>query len=756
MVTHGRRLGFLVTVVAFACTAKVIPNADDQEAVPSPTAQVVAVDPGPTPVDGRTPALIREQGNHLVDEPSPYLQQHAHNPVDWYPWGPEALERARRENKPIFLSIGYSTCHWCHVMEHESFEDDDVAAFLNAYFVAIKVDREQRPDIDAIYIKAVAAMGGSTGWPLSVFLTPQRQPYFGGTYFPRHARAGRPGFLEVLEQTRQMYATEGEAMGERGDELLRKVERQALAAVGAPAPLDGARLAAGLSRLVPARDLTYGGMGRRNKFPQSPLLLAQLRNVARQGDDPTPGDREHLVRTLDAIMHGGIRDHLAGSFHRYTVDTHWHLPHFEKTLYDNAQLAAIYLEAGRTLGRDDYTRVGVAVLDDLVEHWQQPDGGFVVGFDADDPGGEGYYYSWTPKELAAVLPEADARVIEVAFGVDEAGDREIGGRSVLHRQDDHQTAATLSSTVPQVRAAIDRSLPLLAAARAQRRPPSTDDKELVAWNGLAIMALADAARWLDEPRYAQAASRAGAWILDTAWTTAPLRRGVRQGQSLGPGFLDDHALAGLALVRLHAATGELRWLTGARRLADTILADFYDADGHVFLHTRVADADDPAALPLRLATFDDNAIPSGGSAAVWLMLELGAITGDEALYGVGHDVLSRALPQASQRPFSSGWMLGALDHATSRPREVVIAGDAADPLTAGLWAEVAPSAHARILPVRLPAAGAPAALEERFGALTGKRARDGKATAYVCERGRCEAPTSDPKRLREQLLASPG
>ncbi|MCH9687009.1 MAG: hypothetical protein K0V04_36575, partial [Deltaproteobacteria bacterium] len=372
---------------------------------------------------------------------------------------------------------------------------------------------------------------------------------------------------------------------------------------------------------------------------------------------------------------------------------------------------------------------------------------------ADDPGGEGYFYSWTPAELAAVLSPGDAKIVGKAFAVTTTGDREIGGRSVLHRQDDERIAGALSLDVAQVRAAVARSLPQLAAARRRRARPGIDDKELVAWNGLAIMALADAARWLDEPRYAQAAIKAGAWVLDTAWDGTTLSRGVRHGQSLGPGYLDDHALAGLGLIRLHAATGDPKWLAGARRLADAIVEGFHDSERHVFLHTRAAAAGDDAALPMRLAPFDDNAMPSGSASAVWLMLELGAITGDEDLYGVGFDVLSRVVTRAEQRPYSSGWMLAALDHATGRPREVVIAGDDGDPVTRALLTEVAGTTHARILPVRIPAAGPPSQLASGFDALEGKKARGGRATAYVCERGLCQAPTSDPAVLRTQLLA---
>lgn len=745
----SRRIALLSTVL-LACPAPA-PSAGDDEPVEQPSAEPSTPDTKQTQAStpskpGRDPAVVREQGNHLVGEPSPYLEQHAHNPVDWYPWGEEALSKAKRENKPIFVSIGYSTCHWCHVMEKESFEDDEVAKFLNDNFVAIKVDREQRPDLDALYIDAVASMGGSTGWPLTVFLTPDLEPYFGGTYFPREGNRARPGFLDVLHEVLEQYTTQGEAVAGKGREVLAKVKQQALGEPGNRSKLDISLVDQAMQTLARARDPRYGGFGSRQKFPNTPLLLAELRHTLRTGNAES---KAHLVLTLEQIIAGGIHDHLAGSFHRYAVDNRWHLPHFEKMLYDNAQLAGLLVEAGLALEREDFVMAGRAVLDDLVATWQQPDGGFVVGFDADDPGGEGAYYSWTPAELSAALGEADAKIVAAAFGVTEAGDREIEGRSVLHREPDEDVARKLGIEASAVAAAVESSLPLLAKVRAERPPPATDDKELVAWNGLAIMALADAGRWLNEPRYVEAASKAGAWVLDTCFVDGKLSRGVRKGEPLGAGFLDDHALAGLGLVRLHAATGELRWLTGARQIADTIRDRFYDADLHTFMRTA---ADDDA--PMRLADLEDNVMPSGGTAAILLALELGAIAGDRELYDLGLGVLERTARGAATRPFSAGFLLVAVEHATAPVREVVLAGAPDSPTTAALWHEIAPRTHARVLPVRLPAEGPSDSIVEAFPALLGKKARKADATAYVCEQGSCAAPTSDPATLKKQLDAA--
>lgn len=734
-----------------SCTGK------SRETQPSPTEDSAAAPgTGATPATelGTKPAAsaaetarIRREGNHLLGQPSPYLEQHAHNPVDWYPWGEQALSKAKREHKPIFLSIGYSTCHWCHVMEEESFEDDEVAAFLNEHFVSIKVDREQRPDVDALYISAVGAMGSSTGWPLTVFLTPQLEPYLGGTYFPRHAKQGRPGFMDILEQARSTYAEQGEEAAADGRRTLAQVERRALASVQRPGQLDAAALDKAMLALTRNRDPVHGGFGNRQKFPNTPLLHAELRHIKRRSDEAT---KTHLLGTLDQMLRGGVRDHAGGSFHRYAVDTRWHIPHFEKTLYDNAQLASLYVEAGITFERPEFVAAGRAILDDLVANWRGVGGGFIVGFDADDPGGEGAFYSWTPAELERALGPDDAKTIGRAYGVTAKGDHKMEGRSVLHRRPNTEVAEALGLSADDVEAAVQRSLPKLAETRSSRPKPRRDDKVLVAWNGLAIMALADVGRWLDEPRYTDAAAEAAAFILDTCWTDGRLVRGYRAQSSLGVGFLEDYAIAALGLLRLHAATGDLRWLDGAVALAATISSEFYDPKQVALMRNAREDTE----LPVRLADMDDGVMPSGGSAAIRLALELGAITGDEALYAMGYDVLTRSVGTASTQPFRSGFLLQAIAHAVGPVREVVIAGDPDDPTTAALWATLRRDNHAHVLPVQIPGLGLPTDKQAAYPALAGKRALKGKATAFVCERGSCQKPTSSPKELRAQLDAA--
>lgn len=700
-------------------------------------------DPEQTSDDAmRTPIQIREQGNHLVGQPSPYLLQHAHNPVDWYPFGEEAFARARALNRPIFLSIGYSTCHWCHVMEEESFEDDAVADYLNHNFVAIKVDREQRPDVDALYIEAVRLMGSSTGWPLTVFLTPALVPFYGGTYFPPYGQRGRPGFMDVLGEVHGRFEQEGaEAVAVDGRRIFREIEASSRHVADGATPLSGGVIDQAFARLAGARDPMAGGFGGQQKFPNAPLLLAELRYFERTQNELA---RSHIVLTLEEAMRGGIHDHLYGTFHRYSVDRRWHVPHFEKTLYDNAQLAQVYVEAGRVLDRPDFVAVGRAVLDDLIEHWQRPDGGFVVGFDADDPGGEGFYYTWTPAELRAVLGAEDAQIFATMFGVTDAGEPLLERRSVLHRITPAALRMHLSMEPAQADAFFARVAPRLRLTRDRREPPSTDDKELASWNGLAMIALADVGRWSTEPRYVEAAQRAARFILDHCWDGHRMLRGLRQGESLGEGFLDDYAIPLLGLLRLHAADGDERWLEAAHAIGRVIVERFYDASVHTFMHT--ARDDVPEGLPLRRPDLDDGVLPSGGNAAMLAMLELGAIGGDRELYDIGERAARGAAPRAAANPFGAGFLLVALDHLVGETREVVLAGD-----SDALFALLRPTISSRVLLARVPAAGAPDSLVARFPALRAKVAIDGRPTAYVCEIGRCELPTSDPAQLARQL-----
>jgi uncharacterized protein YyaL (SSP411 family) len=461
------------------------------------------------------------------------------------------------------------------------------------------------------------------------------------------------------------------------------------------------------------------------------------------------------------MMRGGVRDQVGGTFHRYATDRRWRVPHFEKTLYDNAQLASLYLEASRTLGQAGghpqtpgpaYERVTRAVLDDLLASWQRPDGGFVVGFDADDAGGEGAYYTFTPAELRRALGDDDARLTGAILDVTEGGEASLGGRSVLHRRADGEVAGEVDLSPAAVEQVLARALPKLAAARAARPAPAADDKEVAAWNGLAVAALADAGRALDEPRYVQAAERAGRFLVERCWDAGARRmqRGVRRGAPLGEGFLDDHALGALGLLRLHAADGDLAWLGAARAITDAMVERFWDEPRRAFVRTAVG-SPDPLAASLRRPDVDDGVLPSGGAAAVLLLLQLGAVAGDAALLDRGERALRAAAPHVRAEPFSSGFLLVAVDHLVAAVREVVIAGDPADARTRALVREIAARSDAEALPVLLPAEGAPPDLVRAFPALAGKVALGGEPTAYVCRRGACDAPAHDVAALRDRL-----
>lgn len=710
----------------------------------TPAPEPAAATP-PATVATRSPAEIRAAGNHLVGEASPYLLQHAHNPIDWYPWSSEALARAKAEGKPIFVSIGYATCHWCHVMERESFDDDTVADFLNAHFVAIKVDREQRPDIDALYLAAVAALGGDTGWPLNVFLTPDGAPIVGGTYFPREPDGRRPGFLALAEQVQAQWAADGPASAKRGEAILEALGRRDAGPAHAPTQ---AELDTAMQGLARHRDEVRGGFGSRQKFPNVPVLLAALRWSTRGGDDDDGrrDAREHVRTTLTRMRDGGLRDAVAGSFHRYCVDPQWRIPHFEKTLYDNALLALLYLEASQRLAAPEFAEVARGILDDLVANWQVEGGGFIVGFDADDANGEGTYYTWTRAELDATLGPAVAADVAAAYDVAPPGDPELGGRSVLRR-----AAGIDDTTLARAQAA----LPALARARASRPAPAKDDKILVAWNALAIEALVEGARVLGVPRYREVANDTAAFLEAHAVRDQTLRRGTRRTEAgawvdLGPAFADDYALLARALLRLHGATGEFVQLREAHSLAVVLHDEFFDAERGGIRRVR----EGPSDTPITTLDMDDQAVPSAGAVTTQIWLELGALYGDDRLWDAGNTLLSRWQRAAGEAPMSSGTMLATTDAALAGIYEVVIAGAPGDAATIALLDVAETADRSRLVLARVGAEGVAGKGSDAWPGLKGKRAQGGKPTAYLCTRGSCRMPTADPAQLRAQLVAA--
>ena len=661
--------------------------------------------------------------NRLAQETSPYLLEHANNPVDWYPWGPEALARARRENKPILLSIGYSACHWCHVMARESFEDSEIAALINRDFVAIKVDREERPDLDQVYMRAVQAMTGSGGWPMTAFLLPDATPFFAGTYFPPSDRFGMPSFRRVLAAVTDAFSNrmgEVEATATQVREYLQRPAVPLAAGSLTPALLDEA-----YTRLARDHDPTHGGFGSAPKFPQPMLVDFLLRSHRRTGD---PSVLAMAQQTLQAMAAGGMYDQLGGGFHRYSVDERWLVPHFEKMLYDNALLPRAYLDAWQLTGDAGFRRVVEDTLAFVQRELLSPDGGFYSSLDADSEGEEGRFYVWTPHELELALGVDDATAVARAFDVSDAGN--FDGRNILHPM------------TPDASAVLAGARERLLAARAGRVRPHRDEKVIAGWNGLMLRAFAEAGRVLDRPDLLSIAEANARFLLSRMRTGERMRRSYKDGRATLAGYLEDQAAVADGLLSLYEATFETRWLDEVRRLMRETLAAFWDAPRGAFFDT----AADQEQLVVRPQDVTDNAIPSGTSMAVDVLLRGGRLLGEDSWIAIARSSLERLAPTAAKAPLAFGRLLAALDFELGRPVELAVIGPLADAKTRRLL----DVARLRYLPNRLLAA-APDGDGRGIPLLAERRALNGAATAYLCEGFVCQSPTTDPAELQRQL-----
>ena len=677
--------------------------------------------------------------NRLAGETSPYLLQHAHNPVDWYPWGPEALDSAKREQKPIFLSIGYAACHWCHVMERESFEDEATAAQLNADFVAVKVDREERPDLDAIYMDAVQAMTGQGGWPMSVFLTPEGKPFYGGTYFPNERRYGMPSFRDVLDGVSRAWREDREGVESAGEQLAQAVSSAVRVAAEPGEP--GLRANVGdletaVANLERSFDAAHGGWGGAPKFPQPMAIEFLLRRHAATGDArPLAMAR----RSLDAMAAGGIYDHLGGGFARYATDEQWLVPHFEKMLYDNAQLARVYLHAFQLTGEDRYRDVASETLDYVLREMTTGDGAFASSQDADTEGEEGKTYVWSASEIRDELGE-ESPLFEAAYGVTSRGNWE--GHTILSRvRDDALLAPEHAASESDIRARLAAARARLLARRAERAQPGRDDKALAAWNGLMIAALAEASRILDEPAYGDAAVRA-ADVLSRSLRDADgrLHRSWKDGRASHNGVLEDYTHLADGLLALYESTFDERWFVAARALMDYVLAHFTDPAGGFF-----DTSDEHETLLTRPKGLQDNAVPSGNAMAALVLLRLGALTGEATYRDAAERTIATVAPVVSRYPAAfAQWLIG-LDFALADVVEVAIVGpvgDRDDELVAAAfrayrpWKVVAMSADPASSVVPL---------------MNGRSAIDGRATAYVCRNFACQRPVTTAAELSAQL-----
>lgn len=679
--------------------------------------------------------------NRLAASTSPYLLQHADNPVDWHEWGDAAFDRARADDKPVLLSIGYSACHWCHVMAHESFENPAVAAVMNRDFVNVKVDREERPDVDAVYMDAVQAMTGRGGWPLTVFLTPDAEPFYGGTYFPPVARHGMPGFLDLLGAIAEAWRT-------RRDDVTRGTRRlvEALHRSAALAPSDEVPSAAGVAdaaaRIAATFDAVEGGFGGAPKFPQAPVLGFLLGRAARTRDRAL---LDRVTLTLGAMARGGLRDHLGGGFHRYCVDERWAVPHFEKMLYDNAQLARVYVEAWQLTGIAWLREVAEETLDYVLRELVDPSGALHAAQDADTPAGEGAYFAWTAREVEAVLDPATAAAARAWYGITDGGNFEAGTTVLATRRRVETVAADLGIPEAELRARVATAREALWRVRANRVAPTTDTKLLVDWNGLAIDALARAGTALGRPDYLSAAVRAAEAVLRLAGPAEDLAHSWKDGRRGAPGFAEDHgALAG-ACVTLYEATFDPRWLGHAADVADAAVARFADPGGGFF---QIGPRHAP--LIVRPMAWVDGAMPSANALLADALWRLGALLADDRYTGLADQAVRRGWPLAQRAPSSLGALLAAADARAAGTREIAVVG----PASRGA-ADLLDAVRGRYLPGTVVAAAerVDADAARRVSLLRHRTMAGGRATAYVCRQGACQLPVTDASALSAQLGA---
>jgi uncharacterized protein YyaL (SSP411 family) len=705
-----------------------------------------------------------EHANRLAHEKSPYLLQHAHNPVDWYPWGEDAFAKARRENKPIFLSVGYSTCHWCHVMAHESFESEDVAAVMNREFVNIKVDREERPDVDRVYMTFVQATTGGGGWPMSVWLTPDLKPFVGGTYFPPEDRYGQPGFKKVLERIAAAWKDNRDKIVEQGGKIVAAL-RESQSAAADQGKIDPAILDAAYEQIARSYDPKEGGFGSAPKFPRPVTLNFLSRFYAR---DPKSESGKQAVEmnlfTLRKMASGGMHDHLGGGFHRYSVDRYWHVPHFEKMLYDQAQLAVAYLDAFQITQDRQYESVARDILDYVARDMTSKEGGFFSAEDADSlfehgkpEHGEGAFYVWTKKEIDAALGDA-AEIFDFHYGVQSHGNApegsdpqdEFRGQNILiERHTIAETAKQYKKSEDEVRQSLARSREKLFSIRAKRPRPHLDDKIIAAWNGLMISAYARAAQVLDEPRYLEAATRAAKFQRANLYDEKNklLFRSYRDGRSAVEGFADDYAFVVQGLLDLYEVSFDVEWLKLATQLQETQDRLFLDAKNDGYFTTSGKDA----SVLLRMKDDNDSAEPAASSIAALNLLRLSQFLDDKELEDRARKTIDAFGPTLSHFASAMPQMLVALDFSSSKPRQIVIAGKKDAPESKALLTEV----HRHFLPktILLLADGAEGQkyLGEKNEAIRAMSIIDGKPAAYVCENFTCKAPVTDPKQLAKLL-----
>ncbi len=677
--------------------------------------------------------------NQLTGSTSPYLLQHAENPVDWHPWGPEALEKAREQDKPIFLSIGYAACHWCHVMAHESFEDPKTAALMNENFVNIKVDREERPDIDSLYMDAVVAMTGQGGWPMSVFLTPDGRPFYGGTYFPPARRFNMPAFSEILLALADKWSNDRDSLLDIGNELTDRIAAAPALRAG-DNELDPQQFDRAAELLFRGYDWTHGGWGQAPKFPQPMAIEFLLRRYARSQDKLALDMAKHV---LSAMADGGMYDQLGGGFSRYAVDEIWLVPHFEKMLYDNAQLARVYIQAWQVTGDHQTLVVANETIAFMLREMRHPEGGFYSSYDADSEGEEGKFYVWSIEEINATIEDPKlAELVIAAYGVTEAGNFE--GSNIFFRASKPEALAEqLSMDVETVEKRLAEARELLLQTRRQRIHPGLDDKVLTAWNGLTLIALAEAARATQNEEYLVAAQTQANFLLGNLLVDGKLLRSWRDGKAQYTAYLEDHAALGLGLLALYQSDFDPRWYREAVRQADELLEAFADPEGG-FFDTR----HDHEQLIARPKSIQDSPTPSGNTLAAMLLLTLGAYEGAARFIEPAESALRAMVLTASQHPSAFAGWLNAMDFAIGPQLQLAIAGSPSD----ARFNELLSRFNSEYIPNLIVAGGEPGA-DDQPTLMAERSMREDRPTAYLCQGFACQLPTSDTEELSRQMDA---
>ncbi len=677
--------------------------------------------------------------NHLIHETSPYLLQHAHNPVEWYPWGEEAFQRAKQEKKPILLSIGYSACHWCHVMEQESFENEEIAALMNEHFVNIKVDREERPDLDEVYMTAVQMLTGRGGWPMTVFLTPEGKPFFGGTYFPPEDRHGVPGFPKVLKAGAQAYRERPQDVERSVLQILEALDRLGkLAESARPFAREVTDHAA--EQLSRSYDPEHGGLGRAPKFPNVGVLDLFLRTYRRSGNQRF---LDMVTHSLTRMAEGGIYDHLGGGFHRYTVDEKWLVPHFEKMLYDNAQLIRIYVDVFRITKDPFFKRVTEETLDYLLREMFHPQGGFYSTQDADSEGVEGIYFVWSRNEVMGVLGEEVGEIFCRIYDVSDLGNFE--GHNILHPiLTPEQSAKYFKRSADEIASIITQAKAMLLKEREKRVKPFRDDKILMSWNGLMLSGLADAYEITGAPRYREVAAQTVEFIFAEMFREGTLLHTYRDGQAKLRCYLDDYALLIAGLLDLYEATLERALLERAVQLAEMMIFEFWDDIDGAFFYTGKSHEE----LISRSKPAFDGSIPSGNSAATQVLLRLFHYTGKEDYLRRAEKVLRLYYDAVEKQPFGLTAMLCALDYYLEKPKEIVLVGDPEDQVTQEMLRKIQ-SLYLPNKTLQVVKPGEP--LGKTSPLLEGKSQIDGKSTAYVCQNFTCSSPVTEWDDLKELL-----